>query len=100
MAIILVFPDSVALPSDANVGGAVNIYDLVALANNYGGAGDWNDGDFTGNGLVDVYDLALLANDFESIAGGSPIPEPATLALLAGGLFSLARRRRMVPSGF
>ena len=56
---------------------------------------DWRDADFTGDGVVNVYDLAALANHYgyDGTAGG-PIPEPATLALLALGGLALTRRRQ------
>ena len=53
----------------------------------------WIDGDFTGDGEVSVFDLAALANNYGA-SGGQPIPEPATLTLLIPGVLSVARRRR------
>jgi hypothetical protein len=91
-------------PGDANRDGLVNVFDLAAVAGNYGLAyRRWEDGDFTGDGQVDAMDLAILANNYERAGGdsaapaadGQPVPEPATLALLAmGGCLPLLRRRR------
>ncbi len=81
---------------DATLDAEVNVFDLVVLANNYGGSGkEWTDADYDGNGDVDVFDLVILANNYNWAEGGAPVPEPMTLGLLAiGGLVALRRRRK------
>jgi len=86
-----------ATPGDATLDGAVNVFDLAALGNNYqtGPDKDWMDADFTGDGEVTILDLAHLANNYTGTAGGTPIPEPAAMsALVLGALGALRRRRR------
>jgi T5SS/PEP-CTERM-associated repeat protein len=79
---------------DFNLDGEVNAGDLALLATTYGIAGDWGwaTGDANGDGLVDAGDLALLASNYGTIV--HPIPEPATMSLLALGGVALLRRRR------
>ena len=82
---------------DANMDAAVDVFDLAALANNYGGVGkEWEEGDFSEDGGVDVYDLSLLANHYGwsgGGGGGGAVPEPATVALLVAGTTLVVRRR-------
>jgi len=92
-------------PGDANFDGAVDVYDLAALANHYGLPGDmsWMDADFDGDDTVGVYDLATLANNYgwaaTGSAGGDPVPEPASAALLLAGTVLLTWRRRHARRG-
>ena len=82
---------------DANLDGAVNVYDLAEVANHYGHTGmTWADGDSTGDGAVNVYDLAILANNYGATTGGGQvIPEPATILIVtAAGLPMLLKRKR------
>ena len=68
--------------------------DLRILASYYDTEGPWIHGDFNADGVIDYIDLGLLATNYGHGTGSAtPIPEPATLALLAlGGIASLRRR--------
>jgi autotransporter-associated beta strand protein len=86
---------------DANVDGKVNALDFNAVATNFGAAGGkiWSQGDFNYDGFVNTLDFNSLAANFnQSIAIpaapalGTLVPEPASVALLAG-LMCLTRRR-------
>ena len=84
-------------PGDANTDGVVDVGDLGILGANYGRASDatWAMADFTGDGAVDVGDLGVLGANYGRRATGlSPVPEPATLLLLAISGPALCRRRK------
>jgi hypothetical protein len=83
------------------VDGKVNALDFNAVATNFGAAGGkiWSQGDFNYDGFVNTLDFNSLAANFnQSIAIpaapalGTLVPEPASVALLAG-LMCLTRRR-------
>jgi len=80
---------------DANFDGLVNGGDYTIWADNYGLPGaDWDRGDFNGDAEVDGGDYTIWADNYDSGAGSRPVPEPATLALLAAGALVLAGRKR------
>ncbi|MBN1553680.1 MAG: PEP-CTERM sorting domain-containing protein [Phycisphaerae bacterium] len=82
---------------DANLDGEVGVLDLDILGQNYGLEGYWAEGDLNGDGVVNVLDLDTLGgnygNDYDGTSAG-PVPEPATMCLLAVGGLTLLRRRR------
>ncbi len=82
---------------DASLDGCVDGGDYSLWADNYalGVPGKtWVQGDFSGDGIVDGADYTFWADNYEAGCGGSPIPEPAALALLAVGSLAALRRRR------
>jgi hypothetical protein len=85
-----------SLFGDATLDGFVDAFDLNLIAANWQKPANalWSDGDFTGDGTVDAFDLNLLAShwqlgastaslSFPEALAQTPIPEPATLSLLA-----------------
>jgi MYXO-CTERM domain-containing protein len=87
-------------PGDANGDHMVNVGDLGILAANWGQSPrDWSTGDFNGDELVNVGDLGVLAANWgwTGAPGSAPpnVPEPAGLAMLVAGAFTLIRRRRL-----
>jgi hypothetical protein len=108
-----------AMYGDGNLDGATDLADLTTLLADYNQPGDWSKGDFNYDGMVNVADLRVLLRNFDRASGVtvaignadpeaanllcsagfgfSPVPEPGTLAMLAGGLVGLlayAWRRR------
>ncbi len=81
-----------ALPGDANGDGTVDDRDLNVVLAHWGDAGGWAQGDFDASGVIDDRDLSVLLSHWGDGAAAA-IPEPASLALVAGGLLALRRRR-------
>jgi hypothetical protein len=64
-------------PGDTNGDGQVNFADLVAVAQNYGGANKTRaQGDLTGDGNVDFADLVQVAQNYGTTAAPPPVPAP------------------------
>jgi hypothetical protein len=89
---------------DANLDGHVNANDLSTVLNHFGqNTANWTSGNFDGAATIDLTDLADVLNNFGktvttgSVVGGGAVtatPEPASLAMLAGGAWMLLRRKR------
>ena len=100
------------LLGDANLDGTVNSEDFTPFSANVGKNGFWDDGDFNYDGTVNSEDftpfsanlgksatLAAAAGGLVGAGGISsadlPMPEPASMGLLAvGAVGALSRRRR------
>lgn len=89
---------------DCNLDGLVGLADLSALAANWQATGAcWATGDLSGDGVASFPDLSILAANWgRSTAGPSPvpIPEPATVVLLAAGGLAFVKRHRSSRIGF
>jgi fibronectin-binding autotransporter adhesin len=100
---------------DANLDGKIDGTDYSLIDFGFGSNGavtGWQNGDFNYDGFIDGSDYSLIDNSFNSqgtiplaqvaantaeiaTSGGSAVPEPTTLGLLAiGALATLGRRRR------
>lgn len=93
---------SLAAPGDADLNGAVSVFDLVSI-NSAGGYGtgtasDWSKGDFTYDGVTNVFDLVAVntAGMYGSgryttpslgAAATTAVPEPSAWLLLATATF-------------
>ena len=103
---ILIAPE---LLGDSDLSGTVDLNDLNAVLNNLGQiTAAWTSGNFDGAATVDLNDLNDVLNNLgSSFAGNSEVlaaialaqggrnsvPEPATLALVAGPIFFVAGRK-------
>ena len=86
------------IPGDANGNNEVEFTDFLALANNFGGPGGYEEGNFDCTGNVEFVDFLTLANHFgeTGAASAASVPEPSGLGslLLAALLLGIARRQR------
>jgi hypothetical protein len=83
---------------DANGDHIVDGGDLALIGGSWTQSGKvWGNGEFTGEGTVDGGDLALLGGNWSwTLPGGAPvvpIPEPASLVLLAAASAAVLVRR-------
>jgi hypothetical protein len=66
---------------DANLGGGVDLSDLVIIASNFGLSGaDWAEGDVNYDGHVDLSDLVIVASNFGASVTAQPTDDSTTTA--------------------
>lgn len=86
------------LSGDANLDGAVDFPDFLALSASFGQDGDWAEGDFDADGTVLFPDFLLLSTNFgkDANVAAAIVPEPAGVCLAMFGVLGLIgfRRRR------
>ena len=84
----------ILIAGDATLDWQVELADLSALALHFDTPAGmrWNHGDFDGDSAVTLADLSILAFNW-GVGTAAPVPEPATLVLLATGALAIRRRR-------
>ncbi len=85
-----------AVPGDTNGDRLVDLVDLNNVRNNFGSTGEGVVGDTNDDQLVDLVDLNAVRNNFGA-EGGSPVPEPAGIALGLISVIALAVKRSKRP---
>jgi autotransporter-associated beta strand protein len=90
-----------ALLGDANLDGAVNATDLIAIRAGFSVSGAlWSDGDFNLDGAVNGTDFLIWQRGLtavgSAVASLQNVPEPAAATLAAMGLIAMAVRRPSV----
>ena len=83
----------VATAGDANFDGKVEFSDFLALSENFGQPGGWQQGDFDLDGTVDFPDFLALAANYETSAVAA-VPEPSALSLVGIACLGLLSFRR------
>jgi len=78
---------------DFNLDGKIDTVDLTILGTYFGVGTSWNQGNANCDTTVDTVDLTILGTYFGFVAS-APIPEPATMTLLAIGGLAILRRKR------
>ena len=84
------------LPGDADGSGDVGFLDFLALANNFGSEGGYEQGNFDCSGTVSFLDFLTLANNFGKSAGDSAaaVPEPSSGLLIFLGILGMLNFRK------
>jgi hypothetical protein len=90
----IVATNTLPIPGDANMDGAVNIFDINLVSANWNGPPP--DGDVNYDGMIDIFDINLISANWSPTGGAATaVPEPTTLLLaVCGGLMLAGIARR------
>ena len=89
------FTSADVLPADFDLNRAVDFGDFIRFAENFGGPGNWLDGDANGDRMVNFLDFLVIADHFgQTNALPQTVPEPNTSHLLLIGIAVVWGRRR------
>ncbi len=77
---------AMGVAGDCDEDGLLEHADLLNFAGNFGGPGQWRDGDFNFDGVIDATDYIAMKHSWFTMAdNNNNLPEPTSLLLLLAG---------------